>query len=521
MEVVSKNKVKIRIYKNKKEEVLIPITKKIGDVQIFDDKIIPMGIPYKIEGDNLFTYDKSLKIYTSKKFEVNDEKFGVRIKKQFINFNNKIEYDGMKLYLAHIRGFSNSKTFKGKDKGTFNAFATSVEYFKNLGINAVELMPVYEFDTSGYRMNYWGYTESAYYYAPKVAYGVEDEVSEFRNMVKVFHDNNIKIILQFYFKNKEMSEIEDILVSWKTMYGVDGFRLIGEFEKSILRSPYLSDSILFIEEGNEKLNTLSYNDDFLYNIRNIMIGNNSVLPFVIDHLTKNQKRINYVANVDGMTLRDVVTYSYKHNNENGEGNRDGKEYDFSQNFGVEGETDNKKINALRIRAVKNMLALLYMATGIPLIYMGDEVYRTQYGNNNPYYMDNENMYLSHKNLKDSIEIRDTVKELMKIRKNLIDENYFLESKEEKSYMPNVSLHTYEAWASPIENYDGCFGIYYAKKQPYFIGINFTECTKAIGIPEEVRNMKLLFTTGNSNNINIKDKHIYMEAFSISIYVRER
>lgn len=493
-------------YGNKEVE---PPIKRIGNVLILDEKNIPINEKYQIVVDGKTVKNENArKLKKPKKFSDPIELTYYKTKQLRELKNNRHGLDEYIVYTMHIRGFTKSKTSSAKNKGTFEAAKNNISYLKNLGFNAVELLPIYYTNPviadNKNIINYWGYTVDAQYYAVNPSYGVDDEINEFREFVKECHQNDIDVILQFYFDDKNINEIEEILGYWIYNFGVDGFHLLGNFDKKIIGSPYLADSNLFIDQGNETDLTVSYNDEFMVNIRKIMQGDKNAVRHAVRHIITNQKRVNYVANVDGFTLRDVFSYVNKHNESNGEFNKDGREFNFSQNQGFEGETEDEYINRIRKKLVKNALTFLFMSSGIPLINMGDECYKTHLGNNNMYCSDSELNYLTQD--KDN-DIAATVKSLIDIRKYLnIDYNI----------NRNYSLHGHEAWINPLENYNGCLGIYQSENIEFFIAVNFTEEEKILGVPNEADNLELIFTTSDKKT-EIINRHVTVYERSISIF----
>ncbi|WP_126992719.1 glycogen debranching protein GlgX [Thermosipho globiformans] len=221
--------------------------------------------------------------------------------------------------------------------------------------------------------------------------------------------------------------IIDSLRYWATEMHVDGFRFdlaavlgrtpdgrwIGDFSllKDIAEDPILHGLKLIAEGwdaaggyflGEFPEGWAEWNGQYRDTVRKFVRGDEGVLVELAKRITGSQdlygkKRphasINFITCHDGFTMRDLVSYNYKHNEENGENNRDGADENFSYNYGVEGETDDPKINEIRKRQVKNFITILMVSHGTPMILMGDEIYRTQYGNNNAYCQDNEKTWL--------------------------------------------------------------------------------------------------------------------------------
>lgn len=356
-------------------------------------------------------------------------------------------YEDSVYYGMHVRGFTKDPSSRIREAGTFAGVQKKIPYLKKLGITGVVLQPVYEFEECmkkpesraiaeaaakpvsepEMRLNYWGYLPG-YYMAPKNAYAcAENAVTELKTLVRQLHKNNLEIILQFYFEPvMPLSQMCSILLYWAKNYHIDGFELLGAALplKEIALEPELSDVKLWSEwfpweeienirkarhshrtflgdhqkrdqkkapaEGNRLLAGLG--KEYRDTVRCFLKGDGGMLPAFLECQRNNPKehgRINFLAAYNGFRLADVVSYERKHNEENGEENRDGEENNHSWNCGVEGETRKKSVLALRQRLMKNALAMLFTAQGTPLLFMGDEWGRSSGGNNNPWCQDNE------------------------------------------------------------------------------------------------------------------------------------
>jgi isoamylase len=388
------------------------------------------------------------------------------------------------IYEMHVRGFTKSPTSGCQHEGTYAGIIEKIPYLKDLGITAVELLPVFDFDeketlreVDGKKLNnYWGYDPHSFF-APEVSYCYAPEerspIKEFRDMVKALHKAGIEVILDVVFNhtaegnhqgptinfrgidnstyyhlvpfdkqyymdysgcgntvncNHPMVDkfIVECLEFWVKEMHVDGFRFD---EGSILArdqngnpmaqppviwhietSGILADSKLIAEAWDAAgLYQIGYfpgyrcaewNGLFRDNIRGFVKGEPGLVGAVAmrlagsadlyeasGHLPINS--INFITCHDGFTLNDLVSYNYKHNEANGENSRDGIDDNLSWNCGIEGETDDLEIEALRKRQIKNFATILLLSQGVPMITAGDEVRRTQKGNNNGYCQDNE------------------------------------------------------------------------------------------------------------------------------------
>ncbi len=387
------------------------------------------------------------------------------------------------IYELHVGGFTRSGTSGVAHPGTFAGVTEKIPYLKSLGVTAVELLPVFDFDdvevlrTVGDEplRNYWGYSTMAYF-APHSGYCMTphcgQQIREFRDMVKAFHKAGIEVILdvvfnhtdegnhqgpnycfkgldnliyyylvrenkQFYYDytgcgntfhcNHPIPEklIVDCLEYWVREMHVDGFRFDegsvltrGEDGAPLQHPPViwstelsetLADAKLFAEAWDAAgLYQIGYfpgyrwgewNGRYRDDVRRFVRGDSGLVGAVAARIAGSadlyQSRgrqpinsVNFINCHDGFTLNDLVSYDGKHNDANGEQNRDGNDDNLSWNCGVEGATDDPAVEALRNRQVRNFATILMMSQGIPMFVMGDEVRRTQQGNNNAYCQDN-------------------------------------------------------------------------------------------------------------------------------------
>jgi glycogen operon protein len=384
------------------------------------------------------------------------------------------------IYEMHVRGFTQhpNSGLSEKTRGTYAGLVEKIPYLQQLGITAVELLPVFQFDSQNAppgKVNYWGYAPISFF-APHQAYSSRQDplgpVNEFRDMVKALHRAGIEVILDvvfnhtaegdhlgptlcfrglenstYYILEKDRARyadysgtgntlnannpvvrrmILDSLRYWVEDMHVDGFRFdlaaILERDESgnllpdpavlwdIDSAPMLAGTKLIAEAWDAAGlyqvgsflgdNWREWNGRFRDDVRSFFRGDdNSVAPFGDRLLGSPQiygrkereaeASVNFVTCHDGFTLNDLVSYNGKHNEANGEGNRDGANDNRSNNWGIEGPTTDANVEKLRNRQVKNFLTVTMLALGLPMISMGDEVRRTQQGNNNAYCQDNE------------------------------------------------------------------------------------------------------------------------------------
>lgn len=406
-----------------------------------------------------------------------------------------LPYSEMILYGIHVRGFTKHVSSGVSNRGTYEGLVQKISYLKELGINAVELMPCYEFDEVQTReepyqddgkkkVNYWGF-QSGYYYAPKSAYAAsKDPTVSFCDMVKQLHRNGIEVIMQFYFPEMSgQSEIAEILRFWVENYHIDGFHLIGAGLPlpAIATDPFLRDTKLIMAQlppadrshhKGERVwskNLAYFSEGFTYDMRKFLKGDDDCLNRALQHFRDNREDaavINALTCYNGFTLNDLVSYERKHNEANGEENRDGSEYNLSWNCGAEGPSRKKQVLALREKQMRNGLAFVFLSQGVPYLQSGDEFAQTQNGNNNPYCQDNETTWLNWKRMAKYQAFHEYVKKLIAFRKA-----HRVFHKEEPlrimDYIgcgyPDVSYHGEEAWRPVLENYSRHVAVMYCGK----------------------------------------------------------
>jgi glycogen operon protein len=387
------------------------------------------------------------------------------------------------IYEAHASGFTKSPSSGVQHPGTFSGIIEKIPYLKELGVTAVELLPVFDFDEKDVRIfdgklltNYWGYSTFGFF-APQSAYCVSPETGahlrEFRDMVKALHKAGIEVILDVVFNHTDEGNdqgpcysfkgidnrtyyflvpwdkqfymdysgcgntfncnhpiagklIVECLRYWVQEMHVDGFRFD---EGSILArgedglpSPH-PPVVWQIELDGALANTkviaeawdaaglyqvgqfpgdrwAEWNGRYRDDIRRFVKGDPGLIGAVASRLAGSSdiyqesgrlpvNSINFITCHDGFTLNDLVSYNDKHNEANGEENRDGINDNLSWNCGVEGDSADPGVEALRNRQIKNFTTILLLSRGVPMFVAGDEVRRTQGGNNNPYCQDNE------------------------------------------------------------------------------------------------------------------------------------
>src|SRR5271157_4963302 len=410
------------------------------------------------------------------------------------------------VYEMHLRGFTRhpSSGIAENKRGTFAGLIEKIPYLQQLGITAVELLPVFQFDAQDAppgRVNYWGYAPVSFF-APHQAYSSRQDplgpLDEFRNMVKALHRAGIEVILDIVFNHtaeggddgptlcfrgldnptyyllcEDRSRYAnfsgtgntlkannpvirrgfvDALRYWVNEMHVDGFRfdlasiLARDSSGAVMPNPPVlwdieSDPALvgtkmiaeawdaagLYQVGNFVGDSWKeWNDRFRDDIRDFFRGAHDSVGRAADRLLGSpsiygwkerelEESINFVTCHDGFTLNDLVSYDHKHNEGNYEGNRDGGNDSRSWNCGVEGPTDDPVIETLRNRQVKNFLTAVILSAGVPMFVMGDEVRRSQRGNNNAYCLDNDTSWFDWNLLSKHADLLRFVRLLMERR----------------------------------------------------------------------------------------------------------
>jgi len=387
------------------------------------------------------------------------------------------------IYEVNVRGFSEKNpAIEEHLRGTYAALASkaSIDYFRMLGITAVELLPVHHFIDEGHLLDrglrdYWGYNTLGYF-APMSRYSSSgdagQQVTEFKQMVKTLHAAGIEVILDVVYNHtcegnrmgpllsmkgidnptyyrhvadnpryymdytgtgntlnvshpQVLMLVMDSLRYWVTEMHVDGFRFdlastlardqdgvskLSSFFNVIHQDPVLQGVKLIAEPwdvgeggyqvGNFPVLWAEWNGRYRDTVRRFWKGDEGLLSDFAYRITGSSDlyqqdgrrpyaSINFITAHDGFTMTDLVSYNEKHNEANGDHNTDGAEHNDSWNMGAEGPTEDVAINELRERQVRNFLTTLILSQGVPMLCGGDEVGRSQRGNNNGYCQDNE------------------------------------------------------------------------------------------------------------------------------------
>lgn len=382
------------------------------------------------------------------------------------------------IYEMHVGGLTRHPSSGVRHPGTFAGVIEKIPYLQSLGITAVELLPVQQFDEQDVPpplTNYWGYNP-VNFFSPHRGYCVPDSpvppINQFRDMVKALHRAGIEVILDVVFNHTAEGDengpticyrglenrayylldpndrsryknysgcgntlngnhsivrrlIMDALHYWVQEMHVDGFRfdLASVLARDELGRPMRDPPILWDIESDPHLagtkiiaeawdagglyqvgtfighRWAEWNGRYRDDVRRFLRGDEGTVQHFAARILGSpdiytapdhalHRSINFITCHDGFTLNDWVSYNRKHNEANGENNRDGLDENWSWNHGIEGPTNNPQIEALRVRQIKNALTTLFVSQGTPMLLYGDEVRRTQRGNNNAYCQDN-------------------------------------------------------------------------------------------------------------------------------------
>ena len=372
----------------------------------------------------------------------------------------KIPYHEVIAYSLHVRGFTKHSSSKVKHKGTFAGVAEKIPYLQELGINQIQCMPVYEFEEKiGAKVNYWGYGKG-YYFAPKAAYSVSGHARrELKDMVKACHKAGIEVVLRMPFVPELKPQISiECLRYYMLEYHVDGF----------IVNPYNVPMEMLMQDPLLKGVKLMQTDDRFQNtMRRFLKGDEGMVGDVMwamQHHSQEDGKCNYITDHTGFTLNDLVSYDGKHNEENGEQNHDGPDYNYSWNCGAEGATRKKAVLELRRRQIKNAFFLLMFSQGTPCILAGDEFGNTQNGNNNVYCQDNETAWLDWNYGKNGGRLLQFVRQLIAFRKKhpaLHKAAALLGQDKAGCGMPDVSFHGEYAWQAQAEVWSRQLGVLYS------------------------------------------------------------
>ena len=463
-----------------------------------------------------------------------------------------IPMEDLIIYELHVRGFTRDGSSGVRYPGTFAGLMEKLDYLQELGVNAIELMPIFEFDEmldyrelDGQKLyNYWGYSTVSFF-SPNTSYTASTEYNregnELKQLIRACKERGIEVYLDVVFNHtaegNEMGPffsfkgydnniyylltpegnyynfsgcgntlncnhpivhqmILDCLRYWVTTYRVDGFRfdlasILGRDEKgapmvsppllqAMAFDPILGDVKLIAEAwdagGLYQVGTFpawnrwaEWNGRYRDDMRRYLKGDEGMAQAaalrlsgskdIYDTNARRDASVNFLTCHDGFTLHDLYAYNEKHNEKNGWNNTDGANDNNSWNCGVEGETDDPEINALRCRMARNAFALLMCSRGIPMFLAGDEFGNTQFGNNNAYCQDNITSWLDWSLLEKNQGLFRFFQYMIRFRK----EHRVLRRDISGGAcgLPDVSFHGVAPWKEQFDRHDRYVGVMFA------------------------------------------------------------
>ena len=556
----------------------------------------------------------------------NNPQHGYRARVVHSNFDwgqqrhTSIPMEDLIIYELHVRGYTKDASSGVKHPGTFDGMKEKIPYLKGLGVNAVELMPVFEFDEmrdarlidENLLLDFWGYNPVSFF-APNTSYSSSKEYNregmELKSLIKELHDQNMEVILDvvfnhtaegnefgpsFSFKGFDnqiyymltpdghyynfsgcgntlncnhpvvQNMILDCLRYWVIEYRVDGFRfdlasILGRNEDGTpLHQPPLLRSLAFDSIlGNVKLIAEAWDAGGLYQVgsfpswkrwaewngryrddmRRFLKGDDFLSqaaarritgsPDLYDPVFRGRNAsVNFLTCHDGFTLYDLYSYNEKHNEANGWGNTDGADDNNSWNCGVEGDTTDPSVLALRRKMMMNACAVLMCSRGTPMFLAGDEFADTRYGNNNPYCQDNLISWLDWSLLEKNRALYEFFRYMIHFRKA----HACIRKDLEPSYLgfPSMSLHGLTPWKPdlPESSHTACvlFSGYddtLHKEDLVFLAVNTHWCSAALTLPQlpDGYTWKIAVNTGDKKQQTFTDSEI--PAAGSSVLLGER
>ena len=556
----------------------------------------------------------------------NNPQHGYRARVVHSNFDwgqqrhTSIPMEDLIIYELHVRGYTKDASSGVKHPGTFDGLKEKIPYLKGLGVNAVERMPVFEFDEmrdarlidENLLLDFWGYNPVSFF-APNTSYSSSKEYNregmELKSLIKELHDQNMEVILDvvfnhtaegnefgpsFSFKGFDnqiyymltpdghyynfsgcgntlncnhpvvQNMILDCLRYWVIEYRVDGFRfdlasILGRNEDGTpLHQPPLLRSLAFDSIlGNVKLIAEAWDAGGLYQVgsfpswkrwaewngryrddmRRFLKGDDFLSqaaarritgsPDLYDPVFRGRNAsVNFLTCHDGFTLYDLYSYNEKHNEANGWGNTDGADDNNSWNCGVEGDTTDPSVLALRRKMMMNACAVLMCSRGTPMFLAGDEFADTRYGNNNPYCQDNLISWLDWSLLEKNRALYEFFRYMIHFRKA----HACIRKDLEPSYLgfPSMSLHGLTPWKPdlPESSHTACvlFSGYddsLHKEDLVFLAVNTHWCSAALTLPQlpDGYTWKIAVNTGDKKQQTFTDSEI--PAAGSSVLLGER
>ena len=534
--------------------------------------------------------------------------------------HTSIPMEDLLIYELHVRGYTKDTSSGVKHPGTFDGLKEKIPYLKDLGINAVELMPVFEFDEmrdarlidENLLLDFWGYNPVSFF-APNTSYSSSKEYNregmELKSLIKELHSQNMEVILDvvfnhtaegnefgpsFSFKGFDnqiyymltpdghyynfsgcgntlncnhpvvQNMILDCLRYWVIEYRVDGFRfdlasILGRNEDGTpLHQPPLLRSLAFDSIlGNVKLIAEAWDAGGLYQVgsfpswkrwaewngryrddmRRFLKGDAFLSqtaarritgsPDLYDPIFRGRNAsVNFLTCHDGFTLYDLYSYNEKHNEANGWGNTDGTDDNNSWNCGVEGETTNPSVLALRRKMMMNACAVLMCSRGTPMFLAGDEFADTRYGNNNPYCQDNLISWLDWSLLEKNRTLYEFFRYMIHFRKS----HACIRKDLEPSYLgfPSMSLHGLTPWKPDLPESSHTVCVLFSgyddslhKEDLVFLAVNTHWCSTALTLPQLPADYtwKIAVNTGDRKQQTFTDSE--MPAVGFSVLLGER
>ena len=556
----------------------------------------------------------------------NNPQHGYRARVVHSNFDwgqqrhTSIPMEDLIIYELHVRGYTKDASSGVKHPGACDGLKVKIPYLKGLGVNAVELMPVFEFDEmrdarlidENLLLDFWGYNPVSFF-APNTSYSSSKEYNregmELKSLIKELHDQNMEVILDvvfnhtaegnefgpsFSFKGFDnqiyymltpdghyynfsgcgntlncnhpvvQNMILDCLRYWVIEYRVDGFRfdlasILGRNEDGTpLHQPPLLRSLAFDSIlGNVKLIAEAWDAGGLYQVgsfpswkrwaewngryrddmRRFLKGDDFLSqaaarritgsPDLYDPVFRGRNAsVNFLTCHDGFTLYDLYSYNEKHNEANGWGNTDGADDNNSWNCGVEGDTTDPSVLALRRKMMMNACAVLMCSRGTPMFLAGDEFADTRYGNNNPYCQDNLISWLDWSLLEKNRALYEFFRYMIHFRKA----HACIRKDLEPSYLgfPSMSLHGLTPWKPdlPESSHTACvlFSGYddsLHKEDLVFLAVNTHWCSAALTLPQlpDGYTWKIAVNTGDKKQQTFTDSEI--PAAGSSVLLGER
>ncbi|MDX1993030.1 MAG: glycogen debranching protein GlgX [bacterium] len=460
-----------------------------------------------------------------------------------------IPIEDLVIYEMHVRGFTQHPSSGVRHPGTFTAIREKIPYLKELGVNCIELMPIFEFDEFEYDrinpytgeklLNYWGYS-SLGFFAPKAGFAATGahglQMDELKTVIRELHRSGIEVILDVVYNHTaEGNELGhtvsyrgldnkvyyiltpdgrylnfsgtgntmncnnpvvrqmvlDSLRYWASEYHIDGFRfdlasILGRDQhghplrnppliEALAHDPVLANCKLIAEAwdagGLYQVGTFpaygrwaEWNGKYRDSIRRWLKGDSGLIGDIAERIAGSpglygdrgaSASINFITCHDGFSLADLFSYNDKHNEANGEDNRDGANDNYSWNCGIEGPTDDPEINALRRRLMMNAVALLMVSRGVPMLLMGDEIAHTKHGNNNTYCQDNELNWFDWSQLEANSDLFYFFQQCIAFRHAhpvLRSKHHFYHRDVVGSGYPDISWHGVRAWYADWAEY---------------------------------------------------------------------